>query len=73
MTQSIKITERAEDYLYELLTNKGQFTMGIKIEVLSAGTPAGETTISYVTEADNLSNFRLEEGYKFNVYLDINR
>ena len=64
------ITESAQEYLIELLANQGQFTMGIKVEVLEPGTPRGETTIAYATEEDNLKNYRLEEGYDFKVFLD---
>ena len=66
----MKITKEAEQYLSELLATQGQFTMGIKVEVLEPGTPRGETTIAYATEEDDLSNYRLEEGYDFKVYLD---
>ena len=66
----MKITESAQEYLIELLANQGQFTMGIKVEVLEPGTPRGETVIAYATEEDNLKNYRLEEGYDFKVYLD---
>ena len=66
----MKITKEAEEYLNQLLETQGQFTMGIKIEVLEPGTPRGETVIAYATEADNLKNYRLEEGYDFKVYLD---
>ena len=64
------ITESAQEYLIELLANQGQFTIGIKAEVLEPGTPRGETVIAYVTEEDDLSNYKLEEGYDFKVYLD---
>ena len=64
------ITESAQEYLIELLANQGQFTMGIKVEVLEPGTPRGETVIAYATEEDNLKNYRLEEGYDFKVFLD---
>jgi Fe/S biogenesis protein NfuA len=64
------ITESAQDYLTKLLANQGQFTIGIKVEVLEPGTPRGETVIAYATEEDDLSNYRLEEGYDFKVYLD---
>ena len=64
------ITESAQEYLNELLATQGQFTIGIKVEVLEPGTPRGETTIAYATEEDDLSNYRLEEGYAFKVYLD---
>ena len=66
----MKITESAQEYLIELLANQGQFTMGIKVEVLEPGTPRGETVIAYATEEDNLKNYRLEEGYDFKVFLD---
>ena len=66
----MKITESAQEYLIELLANQGQFTMGIKIEILEPGTPRGETVIAYATEEDDLSNYRLEEGYDFKVFLD---
>jgi len=66
----MKITESAQEFLSELLATKGQFAMGIKIEVLEPGTPRGETVIAYATEEDDLSNYRLEEGYNFKVYLD---
>ena len=66
----MKITKEAQEYLNELLANQGKFTMGIKVEVLEPGTPRGETVIAYVTEEDDLSNYRLEEGYDFKVYLD---
>ena len=66
----MKITKEAEQYLSELLATQGQFTMGIKVEVLEPGTPRGETVIAYATEEDDLSNYRLEEGYDFKVYLD---
>ena len=66
----MKITKEAEQYLNELLATQGQFTMGIKVEVLEPGTPRGETVIAYATEEDNLKNYRLEEGYDFKVYLD---
>ena len=67
---SMVITESAQDYLTKLLANQGQFTIGIKVEVLEPGTPRGETVIAYATEEDDLSNYRLEEGYDFKVYLD---
>jgi len=66
----MKITKEAEEYLNQLLETQGQFTMGIKIEVLEPGTPRGETVIAYATEEDDLRNYRLEEGYAFKVYLD---
>ena len=66
----MKITESAQEYLIELLAIQGQFTMGIKVEVLEPGTPRGETVIAYATEEDNLKNYRLEEGYDFKVFLD---
>ena len=66
----MEITESAQEYLIELLANQGQFTMGIKVEVLEPGTPRGETVIAYATEEDNLKNYRLEEGYDFKVFLD---
>ena len=66
----MKITESAQEYLNELLATQGQFTIGIKVEVLEPGTPRGETVIAYATEEDDLSNYRLEEGYPFKVYLD---
>ena len=66
----MKITESAEQYLNELLATQGQFTIGIKVEVLEPGTPRGETVIAYATEEDNLKNYRLDEGYDFKVYLD---
>ena len=66
----MKITKEAEQYLSELLATQGQFTMGIKVEVLEPGTPRGETVIAYATEEDNLKNYRLEEGYDFKVFLD---
>ena len=66
----MKITKEAEEYLNQLLETQGQFTMGIKIEVLEPGTPRGETVIAYATEEDDLRNYRLEEGYDFKVYLD---
>ena len=66
----MKITESAQEYLSNLLANQGQFTIGIKVEVLEPGTPRGEAVIAYATEEDNLSNYRLEEGYDFPVYLD---
>ena len=66
----MKITESAQEYLIELLANQGRFTIGIKVEVLEPGTPRGETVIAYVTEEDDLSNFRLEKGYDFKVFLD---
>ena len=66
----MKITESAQEYLIELLANQGQFTMGIKVEVLEPGTPRGETVIAYATEEDNLKKYRLEEGYDFKVFLD---
>ena len=66
----MKITKEAQEYLNELLANQGKFTMGIKVEVLEPGTPRGETVIAYATEGDDLSGYRLEEGYDFKVYLD---
>ena len=66
----MKITKEAEQYLNELLATQGQFTMGIKVEVLEPGTPRGETVIAYATQEDDLRNYRLEEGYDFRVYLD---
>ena len=66
----MKITKEAEQYLSELLATQGQFTMGIKVEVLEPGTPRGETVIAYATEEDNLKNYRLEEDYDFKVFLD---
>ena len=66
----MNITESAQEYLNELLANQGKFTMGIKVEVLEPGTPRGETVIAYATEGDDLSGYRLEEGYDFKVYLD---
>ena len=66
----MKITKEAQEYLNELLANQGKFTMGIKVEVLEPGTPRGETVIAYATEEDDLSGYRLEEGYDFKVYLD---
>ena len=66
----MKITESAQEYLIELLANQGRFTIGIKVQVLEPGTPRGETVIAYVTEEDDLSNYRLEEGYDFKVFLD---
>ena len=66
----MNITREAQEYLNELLANQGKFTMGIKVEVLEPGTPRGETVIAYATEEDDLSNYRLEEGYDFKVYLD---
>ena len=66
----MNITESAQEYLNELLANQGKFTMGIKVEVLEPGTPRGETVIAYATEEDDLSGYRLEEGYDFKVYLD---
>ena len=64
------ITESAQEYLVELLATQGQFTIGIKVEVLEPGTPQGETVIAYATEEHDLSNYKLEEGYNFKVYLD---
>ena len=66
----MKITKEAQEYLIELLATQGQFTMGIKVEVLEPGTPRGETVIAYATEEDDLSGYRLEKGYDFKVYLD---
>jgi Fe/S biogenesis protein NfuA len=66
----MNITKEAQEYLNELLANQGKFTMGIKVEVLEPGTPRGETVIAYATEEDDLSGYRLEEGYDFKVYLD---
>ena len=66
----MNITKEAEEYLSELLATQGQFTMGIKVEVLEPGTPRGETVIAYATQEDDLRNYRLEEGYDFRVYLD---
>ena len=66
----MNITKEAEQYLNELLATQGQFTMGIKVEVLEPGTPRGETVIAYATQEDDLRNYRLEEGYDFRVYLD---
>ena len=66
----MNITREAQEYLNELLANQGKFTMGIKVEVLEPGTPRGETVIAYAMEGDDLSSYRLEEGYNFKVYLD---
>ena len=66
----MKITKEAEQYLNELLATQGQFTLGIKVEVLEPGTPRGETVIAYATQEDDLRGYRLQEGYDFRVYLD---
>ena len=66
----MNITKEAQEYLNELLENQGKFTIGIKVEILEPGTPRGETVIAYATEGDDLSGYKLEEGYDFKVYLD---
>jgi len=66
----LNITSSAEKYLKELLENQDEETIGIKIFITEPGTPRAETCLAYCKKEDVLKDFKLNESYVFEVYIE---
>ena len=66
----LNITSSAEKYLKELLENQDDETIGIKIFISEPGTPRAETCLAYCKKEDVLEDFKLNESYVFEVYIE---
>ena len=66
----LNITSSAEKYLKELLENQDEETIGIKIFITEPGTPRAETCLAYCKKEDVLEDFKLNESYVFEVYIE---
>ena len=68
--KEMNITPSAQEYLADLLSNQEEDTSGIKIFVSEPGTPRAETCIAYAKDDEDLSDYRIIEEFKFNLYLE---
>lgn len=66
----LNITSSAEKYLKELLENQDEETIGIKIFITEPGTPRAETCLAYCKKEDVHEDFKLNESYVFEVYIE---
>ena len=71
-TQSIDITDSAQEYLAELLEKQNVEGIAVRIFITQPGTPYAETCLAYCRPGEEESTDVLLELEKINVYLDKN-
>lgn len=72
MSQSIEITDSAQDYLAELLEKQNTEGIAVRIFITQPGTPYAETCLAYCRPGEEEPTDELTELEKIRVYLDKN-
>ncbi|NWN83579.1 MAG: Fe-S biogenesis protein NfuA [Halomonas sp.] len=72
MSESIQITDSAQDYLAELLEKQGVEGIAVRIFITQPGTPYAETCLAYCRPGEEESTDEKLEFPKLNVFLDKN-
>ncbi|WP_456267273.1 Fe-S biogenesis protein NfuA [Kushneria sp. AK178] len=70
MSQTIEITESAQDYLADLLSRQDVEGIGVRVFITQPGTPYAETCLAYCRPGEEEESDERIELEKFNLFLE---